>query len=114
MHATTSMEPISNDEKIAVVERAIKDYRGDANQLEKAIGVYFMGHHMGWKFLHLAHSRATIKKYESILGLKFKDSFPELGVGINRSIGWKIACKVKDFWEAARGQVKGARDPNIT
>lgn len=110
------MNKLSDSEmqKLEVVNNAIKAYQGDANQLEKAIGVYFMGHYMGWKWVHLAHSRATIKKYEGILSLKFKDDLPEKGEGLHRSIGWSIACKVKDFWQAARGQVPGAKDPSIT
>ncbi|MDX8382879.1 MAG: hypothetical protein R8M45_02285 [Ghiorsea sp.] len=100
--------------KLDVVNNAICEFEGNANLLEKAIGVYFMGHHMGWKWVHLAHSRATINKYEAILNIKFRDEFDDKGDGSGRSKGLGIALKIKDFWQAARGQVAGAKDPTVT
>ncbi|HKJ82933.1 MAG TPA: hypothetical protein VJ961_02800 [Mariprofundaceae bacterium] len=110
------MGDLSKDDKwmLDTVNRAMKDYTGDATKLERAIGALFMARYMGWKWIYLAHSRATVRSYEGFLGITFKDEFPAEGEGMRRSVAWKVASTVKDFWQAARGQVPEARGPNIT
>jgi predicted regulator of amino acid metabolism with ACT domain len=89
------------------IERdAVADFRGIFDDLEKAIGMLRIGHHLGWKVLVLIHNKRTIKKYEKILNIKIRDIFPEEGPSADRSIGYKVAQKLGNFWKAVSGDIK--------
>ena len=111
------MNQRTDEDKVRLIEKAIENFRGNSKELEAAIGFYFIGIHMGWKFLHLSHSRPTVNKYEKILDVRIREEFDEETEFTQRSVGWKIwlsvKSTVKDFWAAARGQVEGARSPDI-
>lgn len=93
--------------ELETIERsAVANYRGQLDDLEKAIGLLRMGHHVGWKVLVLVHNKRTIKKYEQILGIKIREFFPEEGPSSDRSIGYKVAIKLGNFWKAVSGDIK--------
>jgi hypothetical protein len=39
------------------------------DELEQALGMYALGHHVGLNVLGLVHNKRTIRKYEKILGI---------------------------------------------
>jgi hypothetical protein len=87
------------------VERdAIRYFAGQFDDLQKAIGVLRLGHHIGWKPLVLMHSKKTIAKYEDILGVKLRDLFVDEGPSADRSNGYSIAKKLRNFWKAVSGE----------
>lgn len=89
------------------IERtAVAGFIGNFDELEAAIGVLHLGDHLGWKPLVLIHNKRTIKKYETILGINFREFFPEEGPSAERSIGYAIAKKVGQFWKAVSGELK--------
>ena len=91
---------------IKVEENAVAGFIGQLNELESALGMLIMGHHIGWKVLYLIHSKKTIRKYEDILGIKIRDVFPEEGPSSYRSNGLVLAKKASNFWKVVSGEEK--------
>ena len=89
-----------------VIDAAIRNYHGGADELEMAIGMYMVGRHVGWKPLVLIHSKRTIRKYEEILQINIREAFPEEGPDWDRSIGYSVAKRLSNFWKAVSGEEK--------
>jgi len=85
---------------------AIARFRGLLPDLESALGMLRLGDHFGWKVLYLMHSKATIRKYEAILGIKVRELFEEEGPSSERSIGFKLAQSIGNFWKIISGAIK--------
>lgn len=85
---------------------AITNFQGDLTQLEAALGMLRLGHHLGWKVLYLIHSKKTIRTYEEILNRKIRDIFEETGPSSYRSIGFNLAQRYSNFWKVAGGDIK--------
>ncbi len=100
------MTPEQEAERQAISRRAIADFEGQLDDLERAIGMLHMGFHFGWRVLVLVHSKRTIRKYEGILGIVVRDFFPEEGPSSYRSSGLKIAMGLDNFWKAVSGETK--------
>ena len=89
------------------IEReAVANFRGNIEELEKALGMLRLGLHLGWRPLVLIHNKRTIRKYEKILDIKVREFFPEEGGLAERSIGYSIAKKLGNFWKAVSGELK--------
>jgi hypothetical protein len=86
--------------------RAILGFRGSFDDLESAIGMLRLGHHFGWKVVHLVHSKATVRKYEGILGIKIRDLFQAEGPSSYRSKGFELSLAVGNFWKIVSGAIK--------
>ena len=54
------------------LESKIREFSGNINRLEKAIGMYFAGHQFGWKVILLIHDKKTIREYEKILDIDIR------------------------------------------
>lgn len=90
----------------AIEKRAILEFQGPLDELEKAIGILRIGHQFGWRVLVLVHSKRTIRKYEEILGITFREFFPDEGPSARRSIGLRMAEKFDNFWKIVSGDIK--------
>jgi hypothetical protein len=86
-----------------VVKQAIQSHKGDYTILESAIGSLFLGFAIGWRPLVIIHSPRTIKRYEQILGVKFKEFLPEITDMSDRSKGYQMALRLDDFWRGVTG-----------
>ena len=99
---------VLTDEQRAALDRiereAILNFVGSIDELERALGMLRMGHHVGWKVLVLVHSKKTVAKYEGILGIKLREYFPAEGPSSQRSLGFKIASQLSNFWKAVSGE----------
>lgn len=91
---------------IEIVDRAALNFRGQADELENAIGMLMIGRIYGWRVLVIVHNKRTIKKYEEILGINIREMFPPEGPLAQKSLGYKIASKVSNFWKAVSGDIK--------
>ena len=100
------------DEIREITYRAISNYRGQVDKLEAAIGALNLGHHVGWKVLYIIHNKRTIRQFEEILGITFKDYFPDTGPGSDRSFAYETAEKLKKYWKVVNGtfKVEGKRE----
>jgi hypothetical protein len=98
------------DEKVVrsmkVIQDAVRRFSGDIDDLESAIGMYMLGHYMGWKVLVLVHSKRTIRKYEKILNIVVRDEFEDQESQTSRSLAWSAAQTVSNFWKAVSGEDK--------
>ena len=104
---------MTDEEFISVIDNAFKSFNGDSSELESAIGTLAISRHLGWKPVFLIHQRVTIKKYETILGISFREVVPEIGPAASRSVSWKLAEKLSNFWKAVRGEIPGIKSPAI-
>jgi hypothetical protein len=89
-----------------IEDNAIINFVGTIDELESALGMLRVGHHMGWKMLYVAHSKKTIRKYEDILDIKIRELFEETGPSTGRSIGLALAEKHSNFWKVVSGDIK--------
>jgi hypothetical protein len=90
-------------ERFALMDKAIRQTDVQLDELESALGMYMIGFHFGWKVLHVIHSKKTIAKYETILGIKIRDAFPEYGPDADRTNAYKIIQSVSNFWKLVSG-----------
>ena len=86
--------------------RAIVNFKGSFNDLESALGMLRLGHHFGWKVVHLVHSKATVRKYEEILGIKVRELFEPEARSSYRSKGFELSLAVGNFWKIVSGAIK--------
>jgi hypothetical protein len=93
-------------ELIRIEREAIANFTGGLDDLEAALGVLRMGDYWGWRVLVLIHNKRTIRKYEEVLNIKLRDFFPEEGSQSHRSVGYKVAKKLGNFWKAVSGDIK--------
>lgn len=89
-----------------IEDNAIINFKGMIDELESALGMLRIGHHVGWKLLYLIHSKKTIRKYEDILNIKIRDIFEDTGPSSPRSIGLALADKFSNFWKVVSGEIK--------
>ena len=90
----------------AIEQEAIAKFKGDLGELESALGMLRLGQQYGWRVIYLIHSKATVKKYEKILGVSIKDAMPEVGPSTNRSLGYRVFQKIGNFWKIVSGEKK--------
>jgi hypothetical protein len=85
---------------------AIARFKGSADELESALGFLRIGIQIGWRPMAIIHSKRTFKKYEEILGIDARSFFPEETPAASRSIGYKIAKTLSNFWKVVSGDIK--------
>ena len=107
------MTQLSAEERTALINKVTEGFRGDLHELESAIGALCVGQRMGWKVLLLIHEKRTLKKYEKILGLEFREVLPDVGDLAHKSVAWVAVQKLGNFWKAVKGEIKGVRSPEI-
>lgn len=96
---------LEQEEQLRQIERdTFLNFEGQFDELEKSLGILRLGHHIGWKPIVLIHSKKTIAKYEEILGVRLRDIFPAEGPSADRSLGYRIAKKLANFWKAVSGE----------
>lgn len=92
--------------ELARIEReAIANFFGSFDDLEGALGMLRLGHHLGWRVLVLIHNKRTIRKYEGILGIQIRKLFPPEGPSAKRSLGYTLALQIGNFWKAVSGAI---------
>lgn len=90
----------------AIADKAALGFAGSFDELEKAIGMLFLGRLFGWKVLVLLHNKRTIRKYEQILGIDIRERFPEEGPLAQKSVSYKAVKELGQFWKAVSGDLK--------
>jgi hypothetical protein len=93
-------------ELIRIEREAVANFYGSFDDLELALGMLRMGDHLGWKPLVLIHNKRTLRKAEEILNITFRDFFPAEGPNAERSMGYKFAKGLSNFWRAVSGDIK--------
>lgn len=97
--------PERAEQLVRIANDALNRFSGTADELEKALGMLMLGDYMGWKVLVVIHNKRTIRKYEEILGISVREFFPEEGPIAQRSLGYKIATEIGNFWKVVSGDI---------
>lgn len=100
------LTPEQVQEMYRIERDAFAAFKGTFDELEAAIGMLHLGHHLGWKPLVLIHNKRTLRKYEEILNINVRELFPEEGPSASRSRGYAIAKQIGNFWKAVSGELK--------
>ena len=101
----------------AIEAEAIAGFKGDLDQLESALGMLRLGHHVGWKVLYLVHSKRTVRNYEKILTgdakepVLIRDLFETTGPSSYRSMALRLAEVASNFWKAVSGEAEDVTIP---
>lgn len=93
-------------ERYAVMDKAIRQSGFQIDELESALGMYMVGFHYGWRILYLVHTKKTIRKYETLLGIKVAETFPEFGPDADRTNAHKVLQTISSFWKVVSGDEK--------
>ena len=91
---------------IPYFDKIIENYKGYAPSLEQAMGAYITGRRVGWKVIYLMHDKKTIRKFEEILDVKFRDEFEEYADLSRKSVAYALVQKASNFWKAVSGEQK--------
>lgn len=98
---------LTNDELLKIVDDAIERYHGDCTVLETAVGALLVGRIIGWKPLFVIHANPTIKRYEQVLQVSFREVLPDVGRRADKSLAWRVVEAGKHFWDVVRARVPG-------
>jgi hypothetical protein len=93
------------DEFSGIIKDSLRDYSGDISIFESAVGALFLGICVGWRPLFIIHNQKTIKRYESILNVKFRDYMEPTTDLSDKSQGYNVVETLGDFWAGVRGSV---------
>ncbi len=107
------MTEISHRKLIEISLESVDNFKGDAHQLESAIGALVVGKRVGWKVLYLIHDKKTLRIYEKHLGIIFREILPEVGPKAHKSLAWTALEGVRGFWKAVKGEIPGIRTPEM-
>ena len=99
------LSPKECQDLVKRVEDIIKDFKGQFDELESALGMLMMGRLLGWRVLVLIHNKRTIRHYEEILGgINIREMFPPEGPLAHKSLGLELVKKMGNFWKAVSGE----------
>src|SRR3954452_24357815 len=101
---------MTDTELMEIIDRACTEFEGDATVLESAIGALVFGRLVGWHALRLMHAGRTFKRYEQILGVKFRDVLPDRTDQAGRLRGIRLADNIGKFWQAVTSGLVSARE----
>ena len=93
-----------------IICKAWENFHGQVEVFESAVGALLVGRLAGYDVLRVLHSWRTLKNYEEILGISFKDLLPARTADSRRVNGIRYAEKFQQFWKALAGGV--AAEPN--
>lgn len=94
---------MTDQELFSHLDLVSADYVGTYAELSQAIGAVYLARLYGWRVLRIVISSKVYARHERVLGLKFKDIFPESTDLSRKSLGYSIALKMDAFWELVRG-----------
>jgi hypothetical protein len=108
--ATPKFKPLTRDQTWKIITEACEKYSGDCAILESAIGALIFGQSVGWHALRLMHSGRTFKRYEEILGIKFREVLPSQTPTSERMQGIRLMNQAGKFWQVVTAGLVSARD----
>ena len=93
-------------QSLAVITEAVKNYTGDVNTLEGALGGFILAHYVGYEPLRVMHSPVTMRKWASILGIDWLEypCFEAVGPLAERSNGYRLASKLNALKDVIYGR----------
>ena len=92
--------------RYALMDNVVRNFKGQIDELESALGMYVIAQHYGWKVLYLVHTKRTIRKYEEILGVRLAEICDPVGPDAEHTVAHKIISTASNFWRAVSGEEK--------
>lgn len=89
-----------------IATETAQHFIGQADDLQRAIGMLYTAKVYGWRVLYLTTSPAYIRKAEKWLNVSFKDGFPEQTEHSRKSLAFKLVQGVSNFWKAVKGETE--------
>jgi hypothetical protein len=90
---------------LRIISDAFKEYSGDVTIFESAVGALFVGKALGWGPLLIIHNPKTIKRYESILKVDFRQIMGKENALSEKSRGYEFVKNAGRFWDGVRGSM---------
>lgn len=81
-----------------LIDKVIKDYKGDGTVLLSIVGALVVGRFVGWRVITIWVSDNTLRKYQNSVGFIFKDVLPERAKYSHKSLALNISDKLDNFW----------------
>jgi len=106
---------MTDEEMCKIIEEAWKEFHGDCAVFMSAVGALAFGRMVGWHGVRVTMSAATYRKYEKILGPKFRfrDHLPERTLDSQNIRGIRIVDGIGKFWQALSGGLVPATEGRI-
>jgi hypothetical protein len=104
---------IFDDETREIISKAIYNFEGQLEVLESAVGALILGKCLGWQGIRVLHSTQTMKKYETFLGVKFREVLKDRTVFSRRVSGVRLADGFDKFWKALAVGVFGTPEAKL-
>jgi len=90
---------------LELICKAWENYEGQVDVLESAVGALFIGRMIGYDALRFLHMYKTLRKYEQILGVSFKELLPARTADSRRMTAIVLADKFRQVWKAVAAGV---------
>jgi hypothetical protein len=107
---TIQERSLGDAELMKIVKDACYGFVGPAPVLESALGALCFGRIVGWHGLRVIHTYQTLRRYEGILGIKFRDVLPARTVESSTLGGIRIADGLGKFWRVITAGLVPARE----
>jgi hypothetical protein len=92
-------ESLSDPKLVEIIKDACTRFQGNCAVLESAIGALCWGRVVGWHGVRVMHSSRTMRAYEKILGVKFREVLPPTTDHSERLAGIRMAKSLGKFWQ---------------
>lgn len=101
----TRLLPFLDPETATQVETACATYRGQSDMISSALGALMFGQLYGYRGVCMAHTRQAVRRYEALLGIKFREHMPERTELSERILGIRAADEIGKFWAVVKGEI---------
>lgn len=108
------MKRKTDEDLLKIIDNAWKDFEGDCGVFMSAAGALLFGRLVGWQGVRVCMSAATFRKYEKLLGTRFRDVLPERTKESRRIRGIVMADQIGKFWQALSGGMIPALEGKLT
>ncbi len=96
-------KPLSDGKMCAIIRDAWKDFSlhkgNDCTVFMSAIGALAFGREVGWQGVRVCMSASTFRKYEKILGVKFREVLLDQTKDSERIEGILMVKRFGKFWQ---------------
>jgi hypothetical protein len=108
------MRRMSDERYATIIETAWAGFEGDCGVFQSAAGALAFGRLVGWQAVRVTMSAATFRKYEKVLGIRFRDELPDrIAPEAERVRGIELADKFGKFWQALSAGLIPAQEGKI-
>lgn len=97
---------MTDHELMELIRKVSSEYQGNGNYLFDAVAAAHMSNVFGWRVTRLLCSSHVYARHQRILGVQFKDVFPDKTELSRKSIGLSIAERLDKFWEIVGSNFK--------